>query len=338
MRMFDGAVGVHADLVDRARARRCRRGSRDRRRSSAARRCAGRPRASTPAPRRCAPRRSGSRRSCSRSLHPHSVLTGSPPSSAARSACQLSVAHLTRSGNSRTPAKTASLPSSLDLGLARGIRSDQLRGRSRRAASPRPASGRARPPSSATPRPSRSRSRRPRSRRPRRGRRRRARTPRCGRRRAGCGLRRAGWRLRARAGSAGCLLWSRITDLIELAQLGHQANTSRTRAQAAHERVDVRARVVERERRARPVAATPKRCISGCAQWWPGAHRDALARRGSCRRRAGARRRARTRTRRLVRRRAEEAQARHALQRVGRRTRAARCSWRAIASRPIAST
>src|SRR5215831_6433995 len=44
-------------------------------------------------------------------LHAHSVLTGSPPSSAARSACQQSVAHLTRSGNSWTPAKTSSLPS-----------------------------------------------------------------------------------------------------------------------------------------------------------------------------------------------------------------------------------
>src|SRR4029434_1167631 len=41
-------------------------------------------------------------------LHAHSVLTDSAPSSAARSACQQSVAHLTRSGNSWTPAQTSS--------------------------------------------------------------------------------------------------------------------------------------------------------------------------------------------------------------------------------------
>src|SRR5690606_10082044 len=47
----------------------------------------------------------------------HSVVTGSAaPSSAARSACQASVAHLTRVGNSRTPASTASLPSASGSG------------------------------------------------------------------------------------------------------------------------------------------------------------------------------------------------------------------------------
>src|SRR5262249_1686871 len=43
---------------------------------------------------------------------PHSVVTGSAcPASGARTGCQGRVAHLIRLGNSRTPAKTASLPS-----------------------------------------------------------------------------------------------------------------------------------------------------------------------------------------------------------------------------------
>src|SRR5690606_20513111 len=41
----------------------------------------------------------------------YSVLISLSPSSAALSVCQLSDAHLTRAGNSRTPAKILSLPS-----------------------------------------------------------------------------------------------------------------------------------------------------------------------------------------------------------------------------------
>ncbi len=80
---------------------------------------------------------------CGSSLY--SVETGSlPPPSACRSACQARLAHLTRAGNSWTPAKTASFPSRLLLAGPRPLGHQPVEAagtwrRSRRPTSPSPA-------------------------------------------------------------------------------------------------------------------------------------------------------------------------------------------------------
>src|SRR5689334_18644068 len=56
--------------------------------------------------------------------------------------------------------------------------------------------------------------------------------------------------------------------LIELAQIGHQANTSFTFWMPATKR-SISARVLYRPREARAVAGILKNCMTGCAQWCP---------------------------------------------------------------------
>ena len=69
----------------------------------------------------------------------HSVVAGARlPCSAARSVCQASVAHFTRTGNSRTPAKTASLPSPRRPAPASPDRRSRAGGSARTSARPRP--------------------------------------------------------------------------------------------------------------------------------------------------------------------------------------------------------
>src|SRR5690606_7052637 len=56
--------------------------------------------------------------------------------------------------------------------------------------------------------------------------------------------------------------------LVELAHRGHQANTSRTRP-SPRTSASTSARLLYMPSEARAVAGTPRRCISGWAQWWP---------------------------------------------------------------------
>ena len=93
----------HVARRRRGRARRCRRGSRGRRRCAAPR---SRPRGSLVS--RCVGSRLVARSSMAST--PSSPARG-VAASAARSVCQARVAHLTRTGYSRTPENTASLPS-----------------------------------------------------------------------------------------------------------------------------------------------------------------------------------------------------------------------------------
>ena len=86
--------------------------------------------------------------------------------SAARSVCQASVAHFTRTGNSRTPANTASLPSPLVVAARARVAVTSSWKRVEERLDLGDATGPSPPRSSATPRPSRSRSPCPGSRRP----------------------------------------------------------------------------------------------------------------------------------------------------------------------------